>query len=102
MLVDMSYLVSGFEFHKLAKWSFCHRYPLSLDMTKIDENDIVFLNLEGRRPGRMWWLWQSGLQSYLHYRSLCYLCRRCSTDVFRHPGRALAPRAPRYCHSLSE
>ena len=42
----MSYLVSGFEFHKLAKWSFCHRYPLSLDMTKIDENDIVFLNLE--------------------------------------------------------
>ena len=42
----MSYLVSGYEFHTLAKWSFCPRYPIRFDPYSIQENDIVFLNLD--------------------------------------------------------
>lgn len=41
----MSHLVSGYEFHKLSKWSFCNRYPIRFNPTMIQENDIVFLNM---------------------------------------------------------
>jgi hypothetical protein len=43
---ESSYLVSGYEFYKLSRWSVCHRYPDMLDINKIQENDIVFLNLD--------------------------------------------------------
>lgn len=39
-------LVSGYEFYKLAKWSFCPRYQGPFDSKLIEENDIVFLNLD--------------------------------------------------------
>ena len=39
--------ISGLAFHKIAKWSFCPRYPLSLYQPgDIEENDIFFLNLQ--------------------------------------------------------
>ena len=42
----MSIFVSGFEFHRLSKWSFCPRYPVKFEPSEIKENDIVFLNLD--------------------------------------------------------
>ena len=42
----MSYLLSGYEFHKISKWSFCPRYPSLFNPHNIQENDIVFLNLD--------------------------------------------------------
>lgn len=39
-------LVSGFEFHKLCKWSYCPYYPINLNPLFIQYNDLVFLNLE--------------------------------------------------------
>ena len=39
-------LVSGYEFHCLAKWSICPRYPIKYDPNLIEHNDIIFLNLD--------------------------------------------------------
>lgn len=39
-------LVSGYEFNKLAKWCYCPRYQPNLVPSLIEENDIVFLNLD--------------------------------------------------------
>lgn len=39
-------LVSGYEFNKLAKWSYCPRYNTNFVPSLIKENDIVFLNLD--------------------------------------------------------
>jgi hypothetical protein len=39
-------LVSGYEFHKLAKWSYCPYYQVNFKPELIQENDIVFLNLD--------------------------------------------------------
>ena len=41
-----SYLVSGYEFHKLATYSFCNRYNINLQPSNIKETDIIFLNLD--------------------------------------------------------
>jgi len=38
--------ISGYEFHKLSKWSFCPRYPINFEPMQIQHNDIVFLNLD--------------------------------------------------------
>jgi hypothetical protein len=38
--------ISGYEFYKIAKWSFCPRYPIKLELNNIEENDIIFLNLD--------------------------------------------------------
>ena len=42
----MSELVSGYEFHKICKWSVCPRYPMNINTTQIQLNDTVFLNLD--------------------------------------------------------
>ena len=42
--------ISGYAFHKISKWSFCNRYPMKLDMTQIQENDLLFLNLNMFHP----------------------------------------------------
>ena len=39
-------LISAHEFYKLAKWSFCPYYTICLEPDLIQENDIVFLNLD--------------------------------------------------------
>lgn len=39
-------LVSGYEFHRLAKWSVCPRYPVRYNAQLINHNDILFLNLD--------------------------------------------------------
>jgi len=39
-------LVSGYEFNKLCKYSFCPRYPVKLFDKNIEENAFVFLNLD--------------------------------------------------------
>jgi hypothetical protein len=39
-------LVSGREFNKLAKWCYCPRYQPNFVPSLIQENDIVFLNLD--------------------------------------------------------
>jgi len=38
--------ISGYEFHKLCKWSVCPRYPIKFDHNLIQPNDFVFLNLD--------------------------------------------------------
>ena len=38
--------ISGLAFHKIAKWSYCPRYPMSLNPAAFKKNDIVFLNLD--------------------------------------------------------
>ena len=42
----MSELVSGYQFHKICKWSVCPRYPMNINTTQIQLNDTVFLNLD--------------------------------------------------------
>uniref|UniRef100_A0A6C0JGJ1 RXYLT1 C-terminal domain-containing protein n=1 Tax=viral metagenome TaxID=1070528 RepID=A0A6C0JGJ1_9ZZZZ len=44
--MDEEVFVSGFAFHKLCKWSICDRYPQNLHLQTIEENDLVFLNLD--------------------------------------------------------
>jgi hypothetical protein len=39
-------LVSGYEFHKLCKFSFCPRYPVNVSFNKMEYGDNVFLNLD--------------------------------------------------------
>ena len=41
-------LISGYEFYKLCKWSFCNRYDKKFDfnINNVEENDLVFLNLD--------------------------------------------------------
>jgi len=39
-------LVSGYEFYKLCKWSYCPRYESQFNPQLIQENDLVFLNLD--------------------------------------------------------
>lgn len=39
-------LVSGYEFNKLAKWCYCPRYEPNFVPSLIEENDIVFLNID--------------------------------------------------------
>lgn len=38
--------ISGYEFAKLAKWSFCPRYPIKFEPNSIQLNDFIFLNLD--------------------------------------------------------
>jgi FkbM family methyltransferase len=38
--------VSGYEFYKLAKWSIDNRYVNNLNMKKIQNNDLVFINTD--------------------------------------------------------
>ena len=42
--------VSGYEFYKLAKFSYCPRYPINFDPRKLQKDDIVFLNLDEFQP----------------------------------------------------
>jgi len=39
-------LVSGYEYFKLSKWGYCPHYIVNFNSTLINENDIVFLNLD--------------------------------------------------------
>ena len=39
-------MISGHEFHKLCKFSFCNRYPQKTDLVQLRENDFVFLNFD--------------------------------------------------------
>ena len=39
-------LVSGYEFHKMCRFSFCDRYPLNTDLMQLRENDFIFLNFD--------------------------------------------------------
>lgn len=41
-----SFFISGHEFHKICKWSYCPRYPMKFEPSKIETNDFVFLNLD--------------------------------------------------------
>lgn len=38
--------VSGSEFHRISKWSFCPRYPVKVEPGNIQLNDMLFLNLD--------------------------------------------------------
>lgn len=38
--------ISGYEFYKLCKWSLCPRYEVKFDSNLIQQNDMVFLNLD--------------------------------------------------------
>jgi hypothetical protein len=38
--------ISGFEFHKICKWSICPRYQMNFKAKEIQTNDFVFLNLD--------------------------------------------------------
>ncbi len=42
----MSFLVSGFEFHKLCKYAYYHRYTCKFIDNDLKEGDYVFLNLD--------------------------------------------------------
>ena len=46
--VNKKNLVSGYEFYKLCKWSFCPRYDKKFyfNPNEVKENDYVFLNLD--------------------------------------------------------
>lgn len=39
-------IISGYEYFKLSKWSYCPHYVINFNPILVDENDIVFLNLE--------------------------------------------------------
>ena len=41
-----SFLISGYEFYKICKWSFCPRYPINYNPNAIQLNDFLFLNLD--------------------------------------------------------
>jgi len=41
-----NYFISGYTYHKMCKWSVCPRYEQKFDISKIEENDLVFLNLD--------------------------------------------------------
>ncbi len=38
--------ISGYEFHKICKWSLCPRYPVKFEPNAIQSNDMVFLNFD--------------------------------------------------------
>jgi hypothetical protein len=38
--------ISGYFYYKICDWSVCPRYPQNFDISKIKENDLVFLNLD--------------------------------------------------------
>jgi hypothetical protein len=38
--------ISGYFYHKMSDWSICPRYHQKFDLSKIKENDLVFLNLD--------------------------------------------------------
>jgi hypothetical protein len=38
--------ISGYFYYRSCDWSFCPRYVLNFDVSKIKENDTVFLNLD--------------------------------------------------------
>jgi hypothetical protein len=38
--------ISGHEFYKVCKWSVCPRYPIKFEPQNIQQNDMVFLNLD--------------------------------------------------------
>lgn len=38
--------ISGHEFYKICKWSVCPRYPIKFDPNLIQQNEMVFLNLD--------------------------------------------------------
>lgn len=42
----MKHFISGHEFYKLCKWSYCPRYPMNFDPNNVQTNDFVFLNLD--------------------------------------------------------
>jgi len=44
--MSSSSFISAYEFYKLAKWSFCPQFGIHLNPELIDENDIIFLNLD--------------------------------------------------------
>jgi hypothetical protein len=39
-------MISGYEFHKLCKFSFCNRYPQNTNLHQLTENDFIFLNFD--------------------------------------------------------
>ena len=39
-------MISGYEFHKLCKFSFCNRYPQNTNLHQLAENDFIFLNFD--------------------------------------------------------
>jgi hypothetical protein len=43
---DISFLISGYEFHKICKWSLCPRYQFVFEPNAIQLNDFLFLNLD--------------------------------------------------------
>jgi len=38
--------ISGYEFYKICKWSVCPRYPIKFDPNLIQQNEMIFLNLD--------------------------------------------------------
>jgi hypothetical protein len=42
----MSFLISGFEYQKICKYSYCPRYPYKYIDTDLKEGDFVYLNLD--------------------------------------------------------
>lgn len=38
--------ISGFFYYKLCDWSVCPRYQQNIDVSKIEQNDLFFLNLD--------------------------------------------------------
>ena len=38
--------ISGYFYHKICDWSVCPRYNQNFDSSKIQENDLVFLNID--------------------------------------------------------
>lgn len=38
--------ISGYEFHKLCRFSFCNRYPQMTDLRQLRDGDFVFLNFD--------------------------------------------------------
>ncbi len=39
-------VISGYGFHRLSRWSYCSRYKETLNTIEIEENDLVFVNLD--------------------------------------------------------
>jgi len=39
-------LISGHEFHRICKWSYCPRYPVKVEPNNVKLNDLLFLNLD--------------------------------------------------------
>lgn len=39
-------MISGLDFKNICKWNLCNRYPINFIPTEVEENDLVFLNLD--------------------------------------------------------